>query len=262
METLQVIKIGGNVIDNEAHLSDFLKLFATLDGNKILVHGGGKLATHLAERLHVAVEMVEGRRVTNDDMIDIVTMTYGGLINKRIVAKLQALSQNALGMTGADLNLIKSAIRKSENGVHWGWVGDPLTVEHSILLDLLNKKVVPVIAPLTHDKKGNILNTNADTIAYKIAESLSKSFEVELNFTFDLRGVMKDIDDPGSLIEEIRRPEYEVYKSQKIISGGMVPKLENAFEAIAHGVKKVRIMHYEDILKIEKKEIGGYTSIY
>jgi len=261
MDKLQVFKIGGKVIDNEPQLDLFLESFSKIKGKKLLVHGGGKLATNLAERMNVATKMLDGRRVTDDQMIEIVTMTYGGLINKKIVAKLQHLGLNAIGLTGADLNLIQSNIRKNTSGLDWGWVGDPETLNAQAFNELINQSKVPVIAPLTHDMQGHLLNTNADTIANKIAEALSSLYEVDLNFTFDLKGVMKDINDPNSLIEELRVDDYKKYKSEGVINQGMIPKLDNAFEAISKGVSSVRIINYAEIDKIESND-GGYTRIY
>jgi len=261
MDKLQVFKIGGKVIDKEDQLDQFLKDFSKIKGKKLLVHGGGKLATNLADRLNVVTKMVEGRRVTDDEMIEIVTMTYGGLINKKIVAKLQALGLNGIGLTGADLNLIESKIGKNTDGLDWGWVGDPESLNVQAFDELVGQSKVPVIAPLTHDKEGHLLNTNADTIANKIAEALSSLYEVELNFTFDLKGVMKDINDPDSLIEELRIEDYKKYKSEGVINQGMIPKLDNAFEAISNGVSVIRIINFGEIEKIESNE-GGFTRLY
>ncbi|MEQ9402752.1 MAG: acetylglutamate kinase [Cyclobacteriaceae bacterium] len=261
MDTLNVIKIGGNIIDSPKELQDFLASFSKLEGHNILVHGGGKTATHMADLLQLKTKMIDGRRITDDQTIDVVTMTYGGLINKQIVSQLQSLGTNALGLTGADGNLISANKRPEQNGIDYGWVGDPTSVNANWMDDLIRNGLVPVIAPLTHDGYGNILNTNADTIASVIAIAMSDHFEVSLTYCFELNGVLKKIDDPGSVIRELTQDSYESYKQDGSISSGMIPKLDNAFEAIKGGVKSVQIMSWKSISNLQKMDSNEYTSI-
>lgn len=262
METLQIFKIGGGIIDDKNKLNEFLKALSLVDGKKILIHGGGKIATTMADSLGLKTEMIDGRRITNDQMIDVVTMTYGGLINKQIVSLLQAYDQNAIGLTGADGNLILSKKRPEKNGIDYGWVGDPEKVNVEFLLQLIKSNLLPVIAPLTHDGKGKILNMNADTIASTIAITLSAHFECELNYCFEFKGVMQDISNPDSLIKEITKKNYLQYKEEGIISQGMIPKLDNAFEAINAGVTSVLIMHHEAVIHLKNKEFNEFTIIH
>lgn len=261
MEKLQIFKIGGNVIDDKTKISTFLKAFSLLDGNKILVHGGGKIATTMAKSLGLETQMMDGRRITDDKMIDVVTMTYGGLINKQIVASLQAQNQNAIGLSGMDGNLIISEKRPLKDGIDYGWVGDPKKINSEFVIGLITGGLLPVIAPLTHDGNGNILNTNADTIASTIAVGLSHHFKCELNYCFELSGVMKDVNNPNTLIKEITRESYSQYKKDGSISQGMIPKLDNAFKAIDTGVKSVRIMSHDAIIHLKNKEFNEFTII-
>jgi len=248
MDKLYVIKIGGNIIDDETKLSLFLKEFANIDGNKILVHGGGKLATKLADQLGIASKYINGRRITDEATIDVVIMVYGGLINKKIVAKLQALQCNAIGLTGADANIIP-ATKRPVNDIDYGFVGD-VAVEELGFANLslfLMSNLTPIIAPLTHDNKGQMLNTNADTIASSIAIALSILYDVQLIYSFEKSGVLMDVNDENSVIRSITPSSYQDLKSGKKIFEGMLPKLDNAFAALDNGVKKVIIGKAEQL---------------
>ncbi|MDR2118841.1 MAG: acetylglutamate kinase [Tannerellaceae bacterium] len=246
MEKLTLVKVGGKIVEDELTLQQLLRDFTAISGNKILVHGGGSLATQLAERLGVESRMVNGRRITDKETLRIVTMVYGGLINKHIVAGLQALGMNALGLTGADMNLIRSDKRPVEE-MDYGYVGDVKEVNADILVSLIRQHVVPVLAPLTHDKQGHLLNTNADTIAGKVAEALSGYFDVTLVYCFEKKGVLLDPNDNGSVIARLDRAAFRQYVAQGIVQGGMIPKLENAFGAIDAGVKQVIITQASEI---------------
>lgn len=246
-DKLQIIKIGGAVIDDQEMLESFLADFQKLEGLKILVHGGGRIATEIGNKQGIKANMVEGRRVTDDQTIDLVTMVYGGLVNKKMVARLQAMGINAIGMTGADGNIITSVKRPVKDGVDYGWVGDPREVEATILAQLLKAGLTPVIAPLTHDGNGKIFNTNADTMAGTVAVAMADLYDVELSLTFELEGVMKDINDPDSLIPTFRQAYFEEMKLSGAIHSGMIPKLENAFYALSEGVKDVRICKFDQI---------------
>lgn len=243
MTAIRIFKIGGKVIDEEKQFESFLKDFAQLDGPKILVHGGGKMASELAEEMGVSFTMLEGRRVTDDNMLRIATMVYGGLVNKTIVAKLQALDVNSIGLTGADLNIITSNIRPKEP-VDFGFVGDIASVNHDCLKALLVQGATPVIAPLTHDGNGQLLNTNADNMASFIASTFAVSSQVELNFCFEQQGVLNE----NSVLQSIDQTEYLKLKTDGTIRDGMIPKLDLAFKAKREGSAKVRIMSYKDIL--------------
>lgn len=240
MEKLTLIKVGGKIVEEPDTLAALLERFSKIEGNKVLVHGGGRSATALATQLGIESKMVNGRRITDADMLRVVTMVYGGLVNKTIVAKLQALNINALGLTGADMNYMQSDKRPVKE-VDYGFVGDVKKVDADLLADLIKKGVVPVLAPLTHDKKGNLLNTNADTIAGEAAKALAKHFDVTLVYCFEKRGVLMDANDDDSVIPEITKELFVKYVEQEIIQGGMIPKLENAFAAIDAGVKEVII---------------------
>jgi acetylglutamate kinase len=240
MEKLTLIKVGGKIVEEPDTLAALLERFSKIEGNKVLVHGGGRSATALATQLGIESKMVNGRRITDADMLRVVTMVYGGLVNKTIVAKLQALNINALGLTGADMNYMQSDKRPVKE-VDYGFVGDVKKVDADLLADLIKKGVVPVLAPLTHDKKGNLLNTNADTIAGEAAKALAKHFDVTLVYCFEKKGVLMDANDDDSVIPEITKELFVKYVEQEIIQGGMIPKLENAFAAIDAGVKEVII---------------------
>ncbi len=240
MEKLTVIKVGGKIVEEEATLAQLLDGFSKIEGRKVLVHGGGRSATAMATRLGIESKMVNGRRITDEETLKVVTMVYAGLVNKNIVARLQSMNVNALGLTGADLNYMRSDKRPVKD-VDYGFVGDVKEVNADLLADLIHKGVVPVLAPLTHDKKGNMLNTNADTIAAEAAKALTKHFEVTLVYCFEKKGVLRDENDDESVISEITRPMFEKYVADGVIQGGMIPKLENSFDAIHAGVSRVVI---------------------
>ena len=251
---LYIIKIGGNVIDNSENLYRFLKDFTALPGFKILVHGGGKVATQLSETLGIEAKLVDGRRITDIETLRVVTMVYGGLINKNIVAQLQRLGNNAIGLTGADGDFIRAKKRPVKT-VDYGYVGDldENSVKAQNLVNLMNGGFTPVFCALTHDGEGQLLNTNADTIASALAVALAKYYPTTLIYCFEKKGVLKDINDEGSLIKEIDPKHYEELKKQQVIHSGMLPKLDNAFAAIACGVKKVIIGHSDDLGNIKKQ---------
>ena len=243
---LTLIKVGGKIVEEPESLKQLLADFSLIEGCKVLVHGGGRSATALAAQLGIESKMVNGRRVTDEEMLKVVTMVYGGLVNKKIVAGLQALGVNALGLTGADLNYMRSEKRPIAE-VDYGFVGDVKQVDADILSDLISKGVVPVLAPLTHDIKGNLLNTNADTIAGEAAKALARYFEVTLMYCFEKKGVLMNETDEDSIIENINPATFEKLVAEGIISGGMIPKLENAFEALKSGVKTVVITRADRI---------------
>jgi len=257
-KSLYIIKIGGNVIDNSENLYHFLKDFEKLDGFKILVHGGGKVATQIAEELGIEAKMVDGRRITDIETLRVVTMVYGGLINKNIVAQLQRFGNNAIGLTGADGNFIRAKKRPVKT-IDYGFVGD--IDENSInpenISRLMQAGFTPVFCALTHDGEGQLLNTNADTIASALAVSLSSLYETTLIYCFEKKGVLQDIDDEDSLIREIDPVRYEELKIQRIIHSGMLPKLDNAFTAIACGVKAVIIGKSDDLGQLKENKPFG-----
>ena len=242
---IQVIKIGGGVLENEAQRNQFLQQFAAIEGPKVLVHGGGRLATTLADRLGVETQMIDGRRVTDKETLDIVTMVYGGLVNKQVVAQLQTMGVNAIGLTGVDGGWMKSVKRPIKNGIDYGYVGDVTEVNGFYLRMLIGMGLTPVIAPITYSAEGLLLNTNADTVASMTAISLEP--EVQLTFCFEKAGVLSNPDDESSLIPRITRESYTQLKANGIISGGMIPKIDNAFAAIEHGVQSVRITHASNL---------------
>jgi len=254
---LNIIKVGGNIIDNPEKLLSFLKDFVALDGPKILVHGGGKVASHLAKSMGLEVQMVEGRRVTNQEMLDVVTMVYAGLVNKKIVAQLQAFNENAIGFSGADGNSILSHKRVVKK-VDYGFVGDVDKVNADLIYKLIQEETTPVFCAITHDGKGQLLNTNADTIASSLAIGLSQYIKTRLIYCFELPGVMKDIKDPNSLIEKIDKDSYKHLKEEGGIADGMLPKLDNCFNAISRGVDSVAICMAKNLLHLNK---GNYTEI-
>ncbi|MEH0154307.1 acetylglutamate kinase [Limibacter armeniacum] len=246
---VSVIKIGGNIIDNEQECAAFLKQFAELKGAKILIHGGGKIASEMGTRLGIQPNMVNGRRITDADTLEVVTMVYGGLVNKNLVASLQALGCNSLGLTGADGNLI-TAIKRPVGEIDYGFAGDVTGVNTEVLEALLNANFIPVVAPLTHNQQGQLLNTNADTIATELAKALaSKGYEVSLRYCFDKPGVMLDLSDPNSLVTEMNTSLYEQLKKQGVIAAGMIPKLHNAFDATNAGVTNVYMGLAENLLQ-------------
>ena len=240
MEKLTLVKVGGKIVEEPETLKQLLTDFSKIEGHKVLVHGGGRSATAIAAKLGIESQMVSGRRITDEETLKVVTMVYGGLVNKQIVAGLQAIGVNALGLTGADLNYMRSEKRPVKD-VDYGFVGDVKEVNAGILANLIAQDVVPVLAPLTHDKAGNMLNTNADTIAGEAAKALAKHFDVTLMFCFEKKGVLMSETDDDSVISEITPALFEKYVADGIIQGGMIPKLENSFEAIHAGVKEVVI---------------------
>ena len=241
-EKLTIIKVGGKIVEDETSLTALLRDFKAVEGNKILVHGGGRTATDIAARLGIETRMVEGRRITDESMLKVVTMVYAGLVNKNIVAKLNAMGVCALGITGADCNVMLSH-RRAAGKVDYGFVGDVDKVDAERLSGLVNAGVTPVLAPLTHDGNGTLLNTNADTIAAETAKGLAPYYDVTLVFCFEKRGVLRDADDDDSVIPSLNRSEYEALKSEGVITDGMIPKLDNAFSTIDNGVKEVIITH-------------------
>ena len=253
---IQVIKIGGGVLENEAQRNAFLRQFAAIEGPKVLVHGGGRLATTMAERLGVETQMIDGRRVTDKETLDIVTMVYGGLVNKQVVAQLQTMGVNAIGLTGVDGGWMKSVKRPIKNGIDYGYVGDVTEVNGSHLRTLLDNGLTPVIAPITFSADGLLLNTNADTVASQTAVGLVESRKlnvegreanVQLTFCFEKVGVLRDADDESTLIPRITRESYKQLLADGIVSGGMIPKIDNAFAALERGVKSVRITHANNL---------------
>jgi len=250
MEKLFVIKIGGNVIDSEENLSSFLSAFASINAKKILIHGGGKIATKIGDQLGVASKYINGRRITDDDTIDIVTMVYGGLVNKKIVAQLQAKNCNAIGLTGADANLIP-AIKRPVKEIDYGWVGDVESSRFPVssFQLFLENNMVPVFASLTHDGEGHILNTNADTIASSIAVALSAVYDVRLIYCFERKGVLENVDVADSVINLITKEKYKQLLAEEKLFAGIIPKIDNAFAAIDAGVKEVLIGDAKDLLQ-------------
>lgn len=239
-EHLTIIKVGGKVVEEEASLRSLLKDFSRIAGNKILVHGGGKTATQVAEKLGIESVMVEGRRITDAETLKVVTMVYAGLVNKNVVAGLQALGTNAIGLSGADLDLIR-ADKRPVAEIDYGFVGDIKRVNNSSMFDLISMGAVPVIAPITHDGKGQLLNTNADTIASELAISLSYEYDVRLIFCFEKSGVLMNEADEKSVIGEINPEMFEQLKAEGVVSGGMIPKLFNGFSALKQGVGAIVI---------------------
>lgn len=259
---LHIIKVGGQVVNDAAMMSAFLASFQQLSGRKLLVHGGGTLATQLSNDLNVPVSMIDGRRVTDQQMIRIVTMAYAGEANKSIVAQLQGMGCNALGLTGADGNLIESTLRLPLNGIDYGLVGEPVRINTGLITMLLDQAFVPVIAPLTHDRQGQLLNLNADTIASTLAKALNERYEVSLIYAFELVGVLRDIKDPGSLIKTLNRADFRSMKAEKTIHSGMLPKLENALAVAESGISHVGICQYDRIGELAGDAFDKYTKIY
>ena len=255
---LYIIKIGGNIIDDEKKLSSFLKEFASIEANKILVHGGGKLATRMAEELNIPQQVVDGRRITDAETLKVVTMVYAGYINKNIVAKLQANNCNAIGLCGADGDSIL-AHKRQHPVMDYGFVGDVDAINTSLICNLLEKHITPVFAPITHDQQGQLLNTNADTIAQELAKGLSNKFEVTLIYSFEKSGVLLNADDDSTVIPVINPSSYKKLKAREKIFAGMIPKLDNAFTALGGGVNKVIIGKAENLKDLIKGTTG--TSI-
>ena len=246
-EKITIVKVGGAIVEDDAQLTQLLKKFCTIEGKKVLVHGGGRKATKVAEALGIESKMVGGRRVTDADMLSVVTMVYGGLVNKNLVARLQANGVNAIGLTGADMDIIRSyrrppvAISGVSTLVNFGFVGDVDHANGEMLSRLIEVGITPVMAPLTHDGQGNILNTNADTIASETAKALASYYDVTLIFCFEKKGVLSNPEDDNSVIPVITHADFERYKADGTVSGGMLPKIENALSAIDAGVKEVII---------------------
>lgn len=245
-EHLTIIKVGGKIVENSESLNSLLKDFAAVEGKKLLVHGGGRSATQMAARLGVETKMVEGRRVTDEAMLEVVTMVYGGLVNKRIVAGLQAIGIDAVGLTGADMNIVLSDKRKV-SAVDYGWVGDVKRVNAEAVATLIESGCCPVVAPLTHDGCGHMLNTNADTMAGEMAKAMAAHYDVTLMFCFEKPGVLADENDDSSLIPTITPAVLDDLKRRGVVSGGMIPKLDNAIACVSAGVESVVITQADRI---------------
>lgn len=255
-EKLSIIKIGGNIIEDDTSLNAFLKLFSTLEGKKILVHGGGKSATAMASKLGIESKMVNGRRITDKETLEVITMVYGGLVNKNMVAKLQALQIDAIGLTGADINSIKSNKRKVTN-IDYGFVGDVKEVASNSIDKLIKANFTPVFCAITHDGNGQLLNTNADTIASQVAIGMSKKYDTTIYYCFELNGVLRDINDQNSVIKHLNINKYKKLLKDGVIADGMLPKLENCFDALKNGVTKVNMGNTD----MFTKENDNFTSI-
>jgi acetylglutamate kinase len=255
-EQLSIIKIGGNIIEDETSLNGFLKLFSNLDGKKILVHGGGKRATNIALKLGIESKMINGRRITDAETLEVITMVYGGLVNKNIVAKLQALNTDAIGLTGADINSIKSEKRPVKE-IDFGFVGDVKEVASNAIDKLIKADFTPVFCAITHDGNGQLLNTNADTIASQVAVGMSEIYETSIYYCFELNGVLSDIKDKNSVVKHINSKTYQTLLEDGIIADGMLPKLENCFDALKNGVSKVNMGNTSMLTK----ENDNFTTI-
>jgi acetylglutamate kinase len=251
-----IVKIGGNIIDDASELKQFLSDFTKIEGYKILVHGGGKSATKMAKSIGLVPQMIDGRRITDAPMLEVVVMIYAGQINKDIVAQLQANDCNAIGFSGADGNLIQSE-KRNHPTINYGFVGDVVKVNITLLETLISNNVVPVFCAITHDKKGQLLNTNADTIASELAIALSEVFEVTLNYCFEKLGVLYDAEDDSSVIEKMNEELYTMLKAEKAIHSGMIPKLDNCFNSLKRGVQKIRIGHH----RMLRDKTAVYTNI-
>jgi len=241
-QKLSIIKIGGNVIENKTELSKLLTLFASLEGLKILVHGGGKLATQLASKLGVESKMINGRRVTNAETLEVITMVYAGLTNKNIVAELQSNNCNAIGLSGADGNAIQ-AHKRPVKEIDFGFAGDVDGVNSTMISKLLEIDLIPIFCPMTHDGNGQLLNTNADTIASELAIGMSELYDTSLYYCFEKKGVLLDVSDENSVVQHINSEKYKALLTDGIIADGMLPKLENCFHALNKNVRKVCIGH-------------------
>lgn len=262
MKTLNVIKIGGNIIDEDALLEDFIRSISTLNDPFIVVHGGGKRATDLAEKLNVPQQLIDGRRITNEATLKIATMVYAGSINKTIVALLQKNNINSIGLCGADGNLIK-AKKREDSAIDYGYVGDisMASINTSFLELLLHNGLTPVICAITHDKNGQLLNTNADAIAAAIASNLSSLFEIKLMYCFEKKGVLFDPEDDDAVIKNLDAEMFNVLKSKEIINKGMLPKIENCFEALKNGVREIGIIHARNCVNFINKNNNEGTRI-
>ena len=255
-EKLSIIKIGGNIIEDDTSLDAFLKLFSNLEGKKILVHGGGKSATNMASKLGIESKMINGRRITDKETLEVITMVYGGLINKNMVAKLQALQIDAIGLTGADINSIKSNKRQVTN-IDYGFVGDVKEVASNSIDRLIKANFTPVFCAITHDGNGQLLNTNADTITSQVAIGMSKKYDTTIYYCFELNGVLRDINDQNSVIKYLNINTYNKLLKDGNIADGMLPKLENCFDALKNGVSKVNMGN----TNMFTKENDNFTSI-
>ena len=255
MMELTIVKVGGKIVETPETLQALLRQFSALKGLKILVHGGGRTATDVAAQLNIPTQMVDGRRITDAEMLRVVTMVYGGLVNKQVVAQLQACGVNALGLTGADMDVIRSHRRQPVGGVDFGFVGDVDRVDADRLSQLLDSGITPVVAPLTHDGQGCLLNTNADTMAAEVAKALAERYDVTLVYCFEHAGVLAEADREDSVIPRITRADFERLKAEGVVSGGMLPKLENCLAAVDAGVKRVVITRADAL------EEGRGTSI-
>src|SRR3970040_2188238 len=255
-QPLSIIKIGGNIIDNPTELAQFLSDFSKIEGYKILVHGGGKSATKMAQSIGLVPQMIDGRRITDAAMLEVVVMIYAGQINKAVVAQLQANNTNAMGFSGADGNLIQSD-KRNHPTINYGFVGDVKKVNTELLETLLSNDIVPVFCAITHDRKGQLLNTNADTIASELAIALSEIFDVTLNYCFEKPGVLYDAEDDSSVIENINQELYSKLKAEKAIHSGMIPKLDNCFNSLSKGVQKIKIGHH----RMLQDKTALYTTI-
>lgn len=240
-QKITVVKVGGAIVEDPQSLDQLLQNFAAIEGPKVLVHGGGRRATKVATSLGIESKMVNGRRITDAEMLEVVTMVYGGLVNKNIIAQLQSKGVNALGLTGADMNIIHSHKRPQKNGVDYGFVGDVEHVNGFALRNIIEQGITPVMAPLTHDGKGNMLNTNADTIASETAKALARFYDVTLIYSFEKKGVLSNPEDDESVIPTITLQDFEQYVANGTVAGGMIPKLENALAAVDSGVSQVII---------------------
>ena len=252
MQKLTLVKVGGKVVEEADSLKDLLQRFSKIEGRKVLIHGGGRSATAMATRLGIEAQMVDGRRITDLPMLEVVTMVYGGLVNKNIVASLQALGINAIGLTGADLNYMR-AVKRPVKEIDYGFVGDVVQVNTKEINLLIEQGIVPVLAPLTHDKEGHLLNTNADTIAAEAAIAFSRHYQTELVFCFEKPGVLLDAEDDLTVINSLNYSQFKELQSTGAIHTGMIPKLDNSFSAISKGVSSIRITNVENLLS------GGTT---
>lgn len=240
-QQITIVKVGGKIVESPETLNQLLHDFSALPGKKVLVHGGGRTATDMASRLGIETHMVEGRRITDADMLRVVTMVYAGLVNKNVVARLQGCGVNALGLTGADMDVIRSHRRPLKNGIDYGFVGDVDHVDGERLSMLVEAGITPVMAPLTHNGQGDMLNTNADTIAAETAKAIAAHYDVTLVYCFEHAGVLTNPDDEESVIPLITREKFELLKADGTVSGGMLPKIENSLAAVEAGVKRVVI---------------------
>ncbi len=256
-----IVKIGGNILDNPERLQSFLGDFAQLPGPKLLVHGGGKIASAFGQRLGITPKMVDGRRITDAETLELVTMVYGGLVNKQVVAKLQALGCNAIGLTGADGNIIP-AQKRPVKAIDYGFVGDVAgseSINVAALEAIIETRLTPVFAPLTHDSQGNMLNTNADTIASVLATALAPKYKVQLVYCFEKKGVLQNAEDDNSVIAHIHTEKYKTLKEEGVVHAGMIPKLDNAFAALQQGVAQVLICEAEALTSINSGHYSGTT---